>query len=311
MASYKKKVFYMLGVIPALLLMVSLPLRAESISNMRYSFSFKTNRSACMARINNAPLLNNFSANSGTVTAGGDITPFAANGKNTLELVMGATDPDQPEMLYADSWCELVVLRNTTKSSEVVSTIKLTVDGNKKIIASSSSNPNGAQNEGAVSDVQSAMDKENDLYGAGREITLSGMPEWAWEKARKISVQDLPAIKETYTKIWQAMNKRDVGALKTMAQISSKEMALATGFSADFIFKSYGLPEKVQDTNLTTAELKWEDKELVTYCDGRLFRLARGIYQNSPLKIINKEGEAVFTYNPYLAIIDGEVVIVR
>ena len=130
-------------------------------------------------------------------------------------------------------------------------------------------------------------------------------------KARKISVQDLPAIKETYTKIWQAMNKRDVGALKTMAQISSKEMALATGFSADFIFKSYGLPEKVQDTNLTTAELKWEDKELVTYCDGRLFRLARGIYQNSPLKIINKEGEEVFTYNPYLAIIDGEVVIVR
>ena len=147
------------------------------------------------------------------------------------------------------------------------------------------------------------MDKENDLYGAGREITLSGMPEWAWEKARKISVQDLPAIKETYTKIWQAMNKRDVGALKTMAQISSKEMALATGFSADFIFKSYGLPEKVQDTNLTTAELKWEDKELVTYCDGRLFRLARGIYQNSPLKIIIKRGKRFLPIIPTLLLL--------
>lgn len=60
MASYKKKVFYMLGVISSLLLMVSLPLRAESISDARYSFLFKTNRSACMARVNNAPLLNNF-----------------------------------------------------------------------------------------------------------------------------------------------------------------------------------------------------------------------------------------------------------
>lgn len=292
-------------------LFVCSPIKAESTENVRYSFSFKTYKSACLVRINNVPLLNNFNARSGTVTAGGDINSFSTNGKNQLELVMGALDSDKPETLVTDAWCEVVISRNTHNASEDISTLRLTVDSHKNIVASESSHPRGAENEGVVNIVQSPDDKVNALSGAGREITLNGIPQWAWEKARKVSEHDMPVIKEAYTQIWQAMKKRDVSALKVMAQMSSQEMAKATGFSADVIFESYDLPQKVQDPSLTTAVLKWDRAELVTYGNGRVFRLAEGVYQNSPLKITNQQGETLFTYNPYFAIIDGKVTIVR
>lgn len=244
-------------------------------------------------------------------TAGGDITSFSANGKNMLELVMGAIDPDNPETLYKESWCEIVVTKETRNASEAVSTIRLTVDSEKKVVASSSSHPDGAENESAVSEVQSPGDKINGLVGAGRQITVSDIPTWAWEQARPVTPQDMSAIKTAYTTIWQAMNNKEVAVLKSLAQISTKEFGIATGFPPDFIFETLGLAEKVQDADLTMAPLDWEGKELITYCDGRIFRLAAGVYQNSPLKMKNKAGKIKFTYNPYFAIIDGNVVIAR
>ncbi|WEF30523.1 hypothetical protein PYR66_22030 [Klebsiella aerogenes] len=306
-----RAISFLSGAVLFSLLVASVPLRAEPMTNARYAYSFKTNRSACMARINNVPLLDNFSAGSGMTTAGGDITSFSANGKNMLELVMGAIDPDNPETLYKESWCEIVVTKETRNASEAVSTIRLTVDSEKKVVASSSSHPDGAENESAVSEVQSPGDKINGLVGAGRQITVSDIPTWAWEQARPVTPQDMSAIKTAYTTIWQAMNNKEVAVLKSLAQISTKEFGIATGFPPDFIFETLGLAEKVQDADLTMAPLDWEGKELITYCDGRIFRLAAGVYQNSPLKMKNKAGKIKFTYNPYFAIIDGNVVIAR
>ncbi|MGU9778911.1 hypothetical protein ACV3J7_21470 [Salmonella enterica] len=309
--SHNRKAFLFSGAFLFSLLLTSSPLQAESTGNARYLFSFKTHRSACMVRINNVPLLNNFFSKSGMSTAGGDITAFSANGKNRLELVMGAIDPGKPEMLYADSWCEIVVTKKTLRNSETVSTIRLTVDGEKKVVASESSHPDGAENESAVSEVQSPGDKINGLFGAGRQITVSDIPVWAWEHGHPVTPQDLPAIKAAYTTIWQAMKDKEVTTLKALAQISIKEFSIATGFSPDLIFETFDLAEKIQSPDLTMMPLKWEGEELITYCDGRVFRFASGVYQNSPLKMKDKADDIDFTYNPYFAIIDGKVVIVR
>ena len=286
-------------------------LGVEQLSDIKYIYSFKTNRSACMVRVNDVPILNTFGDNKESITTGGNITSFSENGTNVIEVMMGPITPKKIDTLYLDSSCELIVRKATANSSRHVTTMKLTVDDNKKIIASSSSNYKGLSDEGPINETQLAENKKQDLYRIARNVKFSGLPEWSWQKARPVSDADLPDIRKVYTEIWTAMKNRDVDTLKKMTEISSREMGIASGMSPDFIFKSYDLPQEVLNPANKVIDLKMEDRRLITYCNGRLFRLAKGIYQNSPLKLENKDGEVVFVYNPYLSIIDGKVVIVR
>lgn len=286
-------------------------LGAEKTSDIKYLYSFKTNRSACMVKVNNVPILNNFGHNKDTIVTGGSITSFSENGDNTIEVMMGSVSPDDLETLYMDSSCELIVTKDTANSIRHVTTMKLTVDDNKKIIASSSSNYKGLSDEGPIDETQLPYNKEQDLYRIARNVKFSGLPEWSWQTARPVTNADLPEIRKAYTQIWTAMKNRDVDTLRKMTEISSREMGIASGLLPDFIFRSYNLPQEVSSPERRIVDLKWEGKELITYCNGRLFRLAQGVYQNSPLKLQNKDGKVVFTYNPYLSIINGKVVILR
>ncbi|EJJ4226734.1 hypothetical protein NI420_004253 [Salmonella enterica] len=285
--------------------------RETSMNNIKYLFSFQTRRSACMARVNNVPIIDNFTYSTGTISTGGNITSFVENGKNNIEIMMGPVNPDDNDTLYSDSECILVITRDTIDSSQNVTTMKLSVDNNKKIIASLSSNYDGLLNEGRISETQVPYNKEQNLYRISRNVNLGNLPEWAWVKATPVSDKDLPAIKDVYIDIWKAMHNRDINTLKEMTAISSKEMGLAEGVTADFIFNSYGLPDRLQDTKLSTVDLTWKGQELISYCNGRMFRLAEGIYQNSALELKNRDGRVVYTYNPYLSIINGKIVIVR
>lgn len=77
------------------------------------------------------------------------------------------------------------------------------------------------------------------------------------------------------------------------------------------LFKPYGLEGKLKDQELSPIPLDVDSYKLVTYGDGRVFRLALGIYQNSPLRLKDNTGRAVFSYNPYLAIVNGRIIVVR
>lgn len=315
MTSWKKKIQRIAVIcLNSVLLIISInisSLRAESVDNIKYLFSFKTKHSSCMARVNNIPVVDDFTYAGGTISTGGNITSFMENGLNTIELLIGPFKPGDINTLYPDAECELTITRDTINSSQQVTTIRLSVDDNKKIISSSSSNYNGLQNEGRISESQLSEDKKQDLYRVFREINLDDLPEWAWVKATAVSEKDLPAIKDAYSQIWKAMHDRDIDTLKKMTAISSKEMGQADNISSDIIFESYGLSDKLINHDMSVVDLKWDGKKLISYCDGRLFRLAQGVYQNSPLKVKNKDGKVVYTYNPYLSIINGEIVIVR
>ncbi|EJH7007327.1 hypothetical protein QEA29_004521 [Salmonella enterica] len=300
-----------LNIVLLLILVNISPLWAKSMDNIKYLFSFQTRRSGCMVRVNNIPIIDNFTYSTGTISTGGNITSFVENGENSVEVMMGPVDQYDNNTLYPDSECILTITRDTINTSQHVTTMKLSVDNDKKIVASLSSNYDGLHSEGRISESQTPFSKEQNLHRISRDVNLSDLPEWAWVKATPVSEKDLPAIKEVYTTIWKAMHNRDIDALKKMTAISGKEMGQAEGITADLVFSSYGLSEKLQDTDLSIVDLSWKEKELVTYCDGRLFRLATGIYQNSPLKLKNKDGKTVFTYNPYLSIINGKIVIVR
>ena len=282
------------------------------MEGIKYLVSFKTKRSACMVRVNGFPIFDNFTFSSGTITAGDNLTSFIENGKNTVEVLMGALDPDDQDSLYLDSECELIVTRDKIDSSEIVTSIKLSVDTNKQIIATSSSNYNGLNHEGRITDEQLPQDDWLHLHRFARNIEFSGIPRWSWVGAdRNVSEKDLTIIKAKYQEIWQAIKKRDISPLKRMASISSEEMGKAEGISPDIIFESYNLPQTVRDNNLEVINLESDKFKITSYCGGRVFRLTKGIYEYSPLRFKDKSGDIVFSYDPYLSIINGKVVIVR
>ncbi|ENU6822772.1 hypothetical protein ACRB0I_005069 [Escherichia coli] len=289
----------------------SFSLRAETkyMDSVKYLFSFKTTRSGCMFKINGFPITNNFNYNSGTITTGGSLTAFANNGLNKVELMMGPIDPDDNSTLYNDSSCKLVITKDTLNTSQLVTDITLSVDKDNKIVASSSYN--GVQKGNGINEEQSPEDTKLNWHRFSRNINLSDLPEWLWMKASPVTNKDLPLIKNMYQKIWASMRIRDIPALKEMAVISSKEIGEAEGVTPEIIFDSYGLPQVMSDTSLSVVGLEWEKYKLVTYCDSRVFRLAFGVYQHSPLKFKDQSGNVRFTYSPYFSIIDGKVILVR
>ena len=296
-----------------LMALLSIPsLQAETMNGIKYLVSFKTKRSACMVRVNGFPVFDNFTYESGTISAGDNITSFIENGKNRVEVLMGSIDSKNKDTLYPDSECEFTITRDTIDTSEEVTTIKLSVDKDKNIVAISSSSYEGFKQEGRIIDEQLPEDNLLYLHRFYRDIEFSGIKKWSWVNAdRTVTEKDLPAIQETYREIWQAIKNRDIERLKTMAAISSQEMGDAEGISPDIVFESYNLPQNTLDTNLTLIDLEWEKYKLTTYCNGRVFRLSSGIYENSPLRLKNINDEIVYSYTPYLSIINGKVVIVR
>jgi hypothetical protein len=107
------------------------------------------------------------------------------------------------------------------------------------------------------------------------------------------------------------MKDRNIDFFKDITTVSNAEMGRVEGISPDLLFKSYGLEGKLKDQGLSPIPLDVDSYKLVTYGDGRVFRLALGIYQNSPLRLKDNTGRAVFSYNPYLAIVNGRIIVVR
>lgn len=284
---------------------------STAAEEVRYIASLTTSRSACMVRVNNFPMFDNFDYQSGSISTGFNLTAFVENGNNDIEVLMGSLDPDDSKTLYPNSKCALTITRETMTSSSSVTEIILSVNDRGEIVSSLSSHAHDPAKEAPLDETQFPADQKEKLFRAGRVVKLDGLPEWTWVKATPVTETSLPLIKEAYATLWAAMKAREPQTIRSMATVSSTEMGVAEGISADLLFKSYGLDTKLADPELTPIDLKVDEYALVTYANGRVFRLALGIYQNSPLRLKTANGEAVFSYNPYFAIIDGKVVLVR
>lgn len=285
--------------------------KAVAMDEVKYLASFKTNRSACMVRVNDFPMVDNLSYSSGTVSTGFNITAFVENGKNKIEVLMGSLDPDDNSTLYPDSKCELIITSNKENDSQQITRITLSVDNNGKITSSRSSNYDNGQKEYRIDETQFPEDQDLQMHRAGRDINLTNLPTWSWVNGTPVSQKAIPKIHDAYRIIWSAMKNRNIASLKEMATISSTEIAITEGMTADAVFKSYDLEEYVLNEELTPVNFNLNDYKILTYSNGRVFRLAQGIDQNSPLRLKNKDGDIVFSYNPYFSIINGKIYIVR
>ncbi|EOG5373763.1 IdsF [Cronobacter turicensis] len=296
------------SLIVSVIFLTTFSAKAQDVPHVKYLFSFKSSKSTCLLRANDLPAFDNTTDDDGTIAAGFNMTAFLENGKNDIELLMGPQDVKQPQTLWADSACQVTISDDTTDNSVKLADYSLTVNGKKEI---SAVNTVIYATGTKTFEGYTPSDDDYGLYKMKGVITLDRLPEWSWVNATPVTENDLPKIRKAYEDIWMQIKRRDVEGLKRTAKISNEEMAQAEGTTPDIIFLSTDFPQHVSDPQLTPVDIEWQDYRLMRYRGGRLFRLAAGFFQNSPLMFKNSEGEVVFVYNPYFSIIDGNVVLVR
>jgi hypothetical protein len=244
------------------------------------------------------------------MSAGFNITPYIENGVNHIELLMGPQDSKDPKTLFPDSSCEVIFSKSNNNITDKISAYKLIVNEQGNISALKPTAENSIYDNKAV---EGYTKNENDygLYKVHGDIIIHGLPTWSWVNARPVEEHDLQEIKKAYIEFAELIKLRDIAKLKEITKISSQEVAYTQGVSPDFIFSSTDLPAHTMDKNFTLAPINWDEQELITYSNGRIFRLGTGFFQVSPLQFINQNGELSFAWNPYLSIIDGKITVVR
>lgn len=283
--------------------------------NEKYLFSFKTNKSTCILRVNDIPAIENTLVYSGTISAGFNASAMLGNGSNYIELLMGGQDTDDPKTLFPDSSCELIISKDTKDLHTEIARFKLTVNEKNEITARESSHYDGGPYSSKIIEGNAVNNRsyhdDNGLYKLSSNLIVHDLPLWTWEKATPVTDKDLPMIRKSYEKIWWMMQHRDIDGLKEIAKISSSEMAYAEGTTTGMMFVSTDFPAHVLDKSLAPTPIDWSKYTLMTYNNGRLFRMGVGYFQNSPLGFNNSNGKPVFGYSPYFSIINGQVVLVR
>jgi hypothetical protein len=294
-----------------LLLITPLYVKAKDMSDEKYLFSFKSNKSACILRVNNLPAVDSAAAEQRTMSAGFNLTAFLADGNNKIELLAGPRNPKDPQTLFSDSSCEVVISKDNKDSSVEIVRLKLSVNEKGQMSADNSTSYNGGAFNSKITEGYTNNESDYGLYKATTSLILNGLPKWSWVKATPVTDSDLPAIRKAYEDVMVMIKNRDIEGLKKLTKISNEEMGAAEGVSPDMMFISTDFPQHVINKNFSLQSTSWNEYSLKTYCDGRLFRLTKGYYQDSPLEFQEIEGEAVFNYNPYFSIIDGKVTLVR
>lgn len=293
------------------LLMTGTMVEAKTMNNEIYLFSFKSVKSTCILRVNDLPAIDTHGAKQGTMSAGFNFSAFLENGSNRVEMLMGPQNPKDPDTLYSNSSCKVVISKDSIDESVQIANFELTVDQGGKIKGGSSADNNSGPSNLRILEGVTKNKNDYGMYKLEAEIKANNLQRWSWVNASPVTEADIPKIRAAYEQIWSAMNNHDIQRLKSITQVSNEEMAAAEGTSPEIIFASTSLPEYVTDSKLTAVPIDWSKYKLISYRGGRLFRLGVGYFQNSPLRLADSNGKILYAYKPYFSIINGKVVLVR
>lgn len=315
MISWKKKnlstgLLFFSCLLPTLLSAECLAETKKMISE-KYLVSFKTKKSTCILRVNDLHGADSTLADLRTISMGYNSTAFLENGQNKVEVLMGPMDHTDPETLFRDSECTVSISKDNPDQSIEVANFIMNVNDNNKISAADSVNHTYSNQGKSFYEGYSNNSNDFGLYKLESNIFIKGLPKWSWVDATPVTENDLPKIRAAYEKIWKLMYDRDIEGLINISRISIEELAYAEGASQKLIFMSTDLPQNVANNNLRAMPIDWKKYRLKTYRGGRLFRMTVGFFENSPLKMMNADGKAVYAYAPYFSMIDGRVVLVR
>jgi hypothetical protein len=294
----------------------------DDMNSVRYSAYFKTLSSSCILSVNGLDYLSTLRG-SRTISTGMDITDSLENGSNnTMSLIFFPSESKIKTDIYT---CEVKIVRSEpSKPDAVITNFKVTFNGENgrpfndpegyKIndLSDTTHNPiiKGISNR-----VIFAGDtKPEDWLTATRNITISGIPIWQWTKASP-QINDLTLRSRLIDAYKDLINDLRVGDLTTIKEkyaIALGEYALAIlTDDTDFFFNSIGIVNAVKKGKINPNP-NWDEYTLLTYQNSRVFCLGvNSVNRNSPLEFFNTDGKRIFSWNPFFAVIDNKVVLVR
>lgn len=294
----------------------------NDMNDVRYSAYFKTLSSSCILSINGLDYLSTLRG-SRTISTGTDITDSLENStSNIVGLIFFPSESKIKTDIYT---CEVKIVRSKPKEPDVVVTnFKVTFNGENgrpfndpegyKIndISDTTHNPiiKGISNR----IIFAGDTKPENWLTATRNITVSGIPIWQWTKASP-QTNDLTLrnrLIDAYKDLINDLRVGDLTTIKRKYAMALNEYALADlTDDTDFFFDSIGIVNAVEKGKINPNP-NWDEYTLLTYQNGRVFCLgANNVNRNSPLEFFNADGKRIFSWNPFFAVIDNKIVLVR
>ncbi|MER2474834.1 hypothetical protein [Photorhabdus laumondii] len=309
----------------------------RSLFDIQYAFcDIKTNGVTGMDNRNSAREGRGF----GTASTASML--FMTNGENEISLEFGALGWFSPDKLSdeirnhfnPEAKCNLELTAMRGEKSEVLTAIEVAIDKNGQPVAIT---PENEAKYAAISTpvVRHVIQAENveaghkdkkffksrkfplnmTLYRFSRNVKISGLPEWEWEKATPYT--DTPEqrqqLQQAYMAVWQAYNAKDINTLRAQQKIALKAWAWATDESEESIFADQSAYSDINEKSFKMIPINWDDYRVKIMNQGRMVRLVnKSDLKNSPISyyyVDEEDGETVLaTVAPIFSLINGRFV---
>ncbi|HHA2011919.1 TPA: hypothetical protein ACOEGO_004353 [Enterobacter mori] len=293
-----------------------------NMDSVRYTAFFNTKNSNCILSVNGLDYLSTLKG-SRTISTGSDITDALENSsENNIGLIFF---PSEPEVESDEYYCNLKLVRSVPNGQdEVVTYFKTIFDGrgnrpysdpNGYTIQDVNDNTGNAIIKGISNRIKFKGDeKPENWLTAYRKFTVSGIPEWKWTKAspQKNESALRGRLIESYKDLINDLKSNDLTTIKKKYSIALDEYA-KTDFTDDteLFFNSIGIVNAVQKGKVNSNP-NWDDFKVLTYQNNRMFCLGiGGASRMSPIQFFNADGKRIFSWNPFFAVIDNKIVLVR
>ncbi|MGF1868057.1 hypothetical protein L4D15_22890 [Enterovibrio norvegicus] len=279
---------------------------ASEVDSLRYLVSFKTEKSYCFAYINGFFAADNLKTSSGTVSAGLNATPYLENGTNEIMIKMASINAPNDIDLMPESMCELVISANTPDKQFNIASVVASADNNLKPTGKETPEYKGNDKIGAVKEGEQ---KDSILYVVERTFEAKLLPSWVWVNATPFShtPENVQRLKDKYLDLWLLLQRNDINKLEEQADIAMKELASTESMDEHEYWLTIGI-EQEMDGGMKAMPIDWSQYKVKTYKEGRLVRLEDSAGR-TPLKL--EDSDSIFSYNPYLSIVNGKFVITR
>ncbi|MFP2515991.1 hypothetical protein [Buttiauxella agrestis] len=304
-------------------LFISLDLFAgENMDKIRYSAYFNTVSSNCILSINGLDYLSTLKS-SRTISTGSDITDaLENNNENEVGLIFFPSEPDIKTEVYS---CEVKIIKSSpNKPDEIITNFKVLFDGKNgrsfndsqgySIVDISDATKNPII-KGISNRIKFKGDeKPEDWLTAFRNFNASGIPVWTWTKASPQN-NDLALRNQlisAYKDLINDLKDSNLNTIKRKYSLALDEYAKTDQTDdTELFFNSIGIVNAVEKGKVNLNP-DWNKFKVLTYQKDRIFCLGMGgASRRSPIQFFNDKGKRIFSWNPFFAMIDGKMTLVR
>ncbi|MGV7961732.1 hypothetical protein ACSLVK_20450 [Photorhabdus tasmaniensis] len=264
-----------------------------------------------------------------------------ANGENEISLEFGALGWFSKDELSdkarnhfnSEAKCKLELTAMRGKDSKVLTAIEVAIDKNGQPVAIT---PAHEAKYAAVSTpvVRHMIQAENveaghkdknyfdirtfpphmTLYRFSRNVKISGLPDWEWEKATpyKNTPEQRQQLQQAYMAVWQAYNAKDVNTIREQQKVALKAWAWTIGESEESIFADQPIHSDIRAKNFKMVPINWDGYTVKIMNHGRMVKLVnKSDPESSPISyyVDDEDGDKdLATIAPIFSLINGRFV---